>query len=274
MYTVLGADGFIGSSLCGHLQSAGHIVQAVGRRDALPAMLGHVVYCIGVSSDFRSRPFDTIEANVSLVADFLKSRNFDSFTYLSSTRVYLRGHKQTSAEEDALLTVDPTNATDLYNLSKLAAENLCLTISNPRIRIARLSNVYGADDQSDNFLIGVLRRVLTQGNATFFASLESEKDYIDIRDVVTALELIPIRARSRIINVASGRNVTNREIADLIHRWTGCRITMADTCEEIRFPTISIRRLTAEINLQPRDFSEGFPDLVTTLRLRLKANAK
>ena len=65
-------------------------------RAALPALLtgrrpaGHVIDCIGLTGDFRTRLLDTAEAHVSLVARCLAELCFDSFLLLSSTRVYTR----------------------------------------------------------------------------------------------------------------------------------------------------------------------------------------
>ena len=49
--------------------------------------LGHVIYCSGVTSDFKFRSFDTIESHVCLLSFLLKNTNFESFNYLSSTRL-------------------------------------------------------------------------------------------------------------------------------------------------------------------------------------------
>jgi nucleoside-diphosphate-sugar epimerase len=265
-YTILGADGFVGSYLVRHLQGQGHTCDAVRRNDPLPRCFGHSIFCVGVSSDFRIRPFDTMEAHVSVLVKLLRANPFQSFTYLSSTRIYQTATPDEAAREDMPLTIKPSDPNDLYNASKVAGESLCLTIDNPAIRVVRLSNVYGAEDRSDNFLTVILRDVIARGHATFFNAMGSEKDYISIADVVQALELIPQRASSRLINLASGRSVSNREIASLILRHTGCKVQVLPNAPELRFPRIAIDRLIRELGLRPRDIADEFPHLVAATR--------
>ncbi len=90
-FTVLGATGYIGSRLVAHLQAQGHTVWAPARGDAevFTRPLGHVMYCVGLTADFRTRPFDTVDAHVGLLAEVLRRAQFESLLYLSSTRVYM-----------------------------------------------------------------------------------------------------------------------------------------------------------------------------------------
>jgi len=52
--------------------------------------LGHIIYCIGITADFRRRPHDTITAHVTKLQEVLTRTSFESLVYLSSTRVYSR----------------------------------------------------------------------------------------------------------------------------------------------------------------------------------------
>jgi nucleoside-diphosphate-sugar epimerase len=268
-YTILGANGFIGSSLVKYLTANKTPCRAVGRHDPLPERLGHVIYCIGLCADFRTRPFDTVDAHVSTLARYLTGTKFESFTYISSTRLYYRLDPDTVALETSRLIVDPHDPNDIYNLSKLAGESLCLATGNPNVRIVRLSNVYGGNDKSGNFLTIILRNALTHKPAIFFDSMASEKDYIDVDDVVRALVLIPQRASSRVINVASGRNVVHQELADLILAHTGCRVEVLPDVGPFRFPRISIERLTSETGVRPTELSGNFTRLVRDFRAQL-----
>ena len=273
-FTILGADGFVGSSLAEHLETHGHACQRVGRQDSKPEYLGHVVFAIGLTADFRTRPFDTIEAHVSALLPILRPGGFDSFTYLSSTRVYGNLDPNTVADEAADLTVNSNRPSDLYNISKLAGESLCLSVPNETVRIARLSNIYGAQDRSQNFLTAVLRDAVAGRQPQFFNAMGSAKDYIDVRDVVQALEIIALRGKSRVINVAAGQNVSDREIAALIEKHTGRVPSTKNGTSEIRFPPISIQRMVAETGVRPRALTEGFPMLIEGLRPDLPTHAK
>ena len=218
-FTVLGASGFIGSHVAARLRARGDDVVCPPRA-LWPEMvndLGHVIYCIGITADFRTRPIDTVQAHVCQLAELL-GRGFESLLYLSSTRVYAGAER---GIEEATFRVDPASLDDVYNLSKLMGESLCLAIPNERVRVARLSNVFGPDWGSRNFLATVIAEAVDAGALLFRTAADSAKDYIAIDEVVDALLAIIERGSERIYNVASGRNITNAALAMRIAEVTG-----------------------------------------------------
>ena len=52
-----------------------------------------------MTSDFRYKSYETIDAHVNILIDVLKRKNIINFTYLSSTRVYSSSE---STDEDSL----------------------------------------------------------------------------------------------------------------------------------------------------------------------------
>lgn len=250
-FTVLGAGGFIGGHLLARLRSAGHECLAPVRGDAtlFSEELGHVIYCIGLTADFRNRPFDTVRAHVCLLADVLEKARFDSLLYLSSTRVYAgaaHGNEET-----------PLMAGDIYNLSKLTGEALCLASGREQVRIARLSNVYGGDDGSDNFLPSLLRAAVADGRILLHTALDSAKDYVALEDVVEILPKIAMSGKQRIYNVASGRNTSNRGLVENIRALTGCVVGVLENAPLTSFPQMDIARLRSEFQFEPRQVMDG-----------------
>ncbi|WBT38312.1 NAD-dependent epimerase/dehydratase family protein [Hyphomicrobium sp. DMF-1] len=242
--TVFGANGFVGRALVDHLTRAGYDVRALVRGDTSwrGAELGHAFYTIGLTADFRSRPFETIDAHVSLLTEILRGCRFQSFVYTSSTRVY---GPAASTDELAPIPASPANPDHLYNLSKLMGEAACLGSGLATARVARLSNVFGADLASQNFLTSVLREAAETGRVQLKTSLASEKDYVWVGDVVRALEAIAVRGSEPITNVAFGRNITHREIMERIEAETGAAISVAPNAPTVTFPEIETRRLDA-----------------------------
>ena len=133
-----------------------------------------------------------------MLADVLETYRVDSLLYLSSTRVY--GGAE-AATEDASLTVRPIDADYVYNLSKLTGEAICLARG---FRVARLSNVLGPGDRSENFVASVLEGCEKDGTGDirFFAALG--QGLIDIDDVCRLLVEIAQHGNQQIYNVASG----------------------------------------------------------------------
>lgn len=250
-FTVLGATGYIGRNLVQHLRQLGHECFAPARDDAsiFHQPLGHVIYCIGLTADFRSRPFDTARAHVSVLTEVLDKCQFDSLLYLSSTRIY--GNSDT-ATEDTKLCADPKNPSDLYNLTKMTGEALCFATKRPSVRVARLSNVYGDDMDSDNFLVSVIRDAVEKKHVIVNTSPQSEKDYVYIADVVDLLSKIAINGKCQLYNVASGINTTNRELLEHVHALTECELTFAAGAPVISFPEISIERIASEFYFSPQ----------------------
>lgn len=257
-FTVLGASGVIGSRLAQHLRTCGHSVFAPARGDEsiFSSELGHVIYSIGITADFRSKPFETMAAHVGFLSDVLQYGNFISFTYLSSTRVYAKANLSV---EESIIPISPLDPSDLYNISKIAGEALCLSQPRPSIRIARISNVVGGMDEADskNFIPSIRREALA-GKIIFNTALTSEKDYIHINDVVDILTQISIGGRDRVYNVASGIQTSHRQWADHFRRETGCAIEVAPNAPELSFPPINNARIRSEFGFSPRSiFQEG-----------------
>lgn len=269
-FTILGANGFLGRYLSNYLSNEGHEVYVPGRDDIgiYKNKLGHVMYCIGLTADFRTRPFDTVRAHVSVLTDVLEKADFESFVYLSSTRVY--GHSTLSTEQTSLL-VNVLDPSDLYNLTKLTGESLCLSCGIPQVKVARLSNVIGYDVDSDNFLITLIREAIS-GKINLRSNPSSTKDYILLNDVAKLLPRIALNGRDRIYNLASGINLHHGEIVYELSKLTGCEVEVMPDAPLFEFPVIDIKSIEAEFNFVPDSVMDSLDDLVSVFRKNLKFN--
>lgn len=265
--TVLGATGFIGRHLLARLRADGIACEAPARDDAglFDRPLGHVIYAIGLTSDFRGRPLDTVEAHVCLLRRLIAAGHFDSLTYLSSTRVYAGA---SDTREQAALTVNPNHASDLYNLSKLMGESLCLHGGHPRARVARLSNIVGLRDAPDSFIDQLLEEGARDGRITLHTTLSSRKDYLYIDDAVAQILALAQSDATGIFNVAHGQGVDNRAIADCLEATLGYRVTEAADAQPWAFADIDTQRMRTRFGLAPRAFSDYFPLFLAQYRQR------
>lgn len=247
-FTILGASGYVGAALVAALQDAGHRVHPV-TRGALPVLLetrrnaGHVIDCIGLTGDFRARPHDTAEAHVGVTARCLAGLCFDSFLFLSSTRVYGRAAATREATPLPCNSADPS---ELYNLTKLTGEALCLTDTRPTARVVRLSNVYGGDMPDDTFLGQLLREGRSTGAVRFRQSAQSTKDYVGLAQVTRLLAAIATGGQHRLYNLAAGVNTSHAAIAVVLRRRFGWHIHFAPDAPTVRFPPIDTARLSVE----------------------------
>ncbi len=245
MITVLGSTGFIGSHLVSKLASANIPFYVPARKESLEnKQLGHVIYSIGLTADFRRKPFETVEAHVCLLNRLLEKAEFESLTYLSSTRVYIHTNEK-EVFEDTPIPVLINDPDELYTLTKLTGERICLS-SGRNAKVVRLSNVYGEDYLSENFITDILRKIKAEKFVKFFTAPGSAKDYIAVDPLCDLLLQVAVSGKQTIYNLASGENISNAEIIELIkaHADFGCEF--AENAREIIFPRINIDRIKNE----------------------------
>jgi len=262
-FTVFGGNGFVGGQLVKHLQKQNHNVQIPARGAITPTgtPLGHVIYAIGLTGDFRSRPYDTIDAHVSCLAERLQANTFDSWLYLSSTRMYSGLPANMPANEYATIPLSP-NPDSLYDLSKLLGESLCLTHPSPHVRIARLSNVYGPGQSSLTFLGSILHDLNNSKNVLIHETPDSCKDYVSLDDTLPLLHSIAISGKNRIYNVASGQLTTHLALSAKLTELTGAEIRFSATATKRSFPPIDIRAVKDEFEFTPCSLLDNLPNIL------------
>ncbi len=271
-FTILGASGIIGSALFKELKERKCEVYAPTRAELGGGLegisgrdLGHVIYCIGLTADFREFPLETVEAHVVLLTRLIRYGMFDSITYLSSTRIY-SGASSTCEGSD--IKCSSLSLDSLYNISKLMGESTCLQCAG-RGRVVRLSNVYSSSDiNSKNFLTSVLRDAATKNIVQFNLSPQSAKDYISISDVISLLPDIAVRGEFGIYNLASGTNVTNQQIFDALTS-LGVVCGFSADAETFTFPEIDNRKLAREFGAPRGDLLSDIPAIFIFLKKTL-----
>lgn len=261
MITVLGATGFIGSNIIRKLSSDNIPFYAPSKTDDLTQTdLGDVIYCIGLTADFRTKPFETVEAHVCKLNEVLSTCRFSSLTYLSSTRVYINSSADFVSETDKIV-VDPGNPEDLYTLTKLTGERLCLS-SGKNTKIARLSNVVGKANASTNFLSQIINDIRQKGAVELHQTLSSAKDYIFIDDAIYLLVKIALHGKAEIYNLASGINTTNADVIENLQMYFSFNSTVNAMAKEVIFPVISNSKICSEFQYQPKKISEQFKAII------------
>lgn len=270
LYTVFGGRGFIGSEIVKQLNLLGHNVFVPERDDQsiYHKDLGIVIYCAG-HGDCKNAPFAVLEANVSLLSSLLQNASFDRLLYMSSTRVYMN---QEVSFESADLTVCVDDNRRLFNLTKLVAEELCLK-SNKDVCIIRPSNVYGVALNSALFLPAITRNAINFGKIEMYISKKYAKDYVCVDDVVNAcirLSMID-DAKGKIINIASGYNVTADEIAEVLQRVTNCEVIWHEVkFANEHFPVTNIDLLKKLIkDYSPRNVLDDLQEMISDFEHKL-----
>jgi len=266
LWTIIGANGIIGSALVRALESQHMTVQRWTRaeRPAPGAALGHVLFAAGLTGDFRVDLLAVAQAHVCLLADVLEKETFASLTYLSSTRPYrLAAH----SGEDAVFTLNPQDADHVYDLTKLTGESLCLNHPRATVRVVRLSNVMAVAPGSPDFMACLIRMALATQQITLQNSVDSCKDYIVLSDVVDMLPRIARGGEKRLYNLAGGCTIDAGTLAKRIAELTQSRVVVAAGASSIRQPSIDISRIAREFSFSPTPIVAGLEQMVDATRL-------
>jgi len=259
--TVIGAAGFVGSRLAETLTADGREVFAPARGDPrlFEEPLGTVYYCAGLTADYLARPFDTIEAHVNLIARLLKTARFDRLVYLSSTRLY-DSSDAAEGREDAPLSLRPSEPRHLYDLSKALGENLCLTQGGGRCAVARLACVFDWRDGAPGFLSQWLQAARSSRTLSLDSASGFVRDYITLDDTVAALRAIAAADGAEIVNVASGENVSNGELAKAFEA-AGWSVRLARDTPKQTAAVCDVVRLAA-LGVRPRLVRDAVADVL------------
>lgn len=255
-WTIIGGGGFIGGRLGQALRDQGQSVYAPGRGDPelFSRDLGCVFYCAGLTGDFAVRPFDTVEAHVTLLAQVLSQARFSRLIYLSSTRLY-DSLGAAGGHEDDILAFDPAAPRNVYDLSKALGENLTLARSKGRGAVARLSNVFDLAEGASGFLPELLQKARRARVLTLDSIPGAVRDYVHVDDVISALTAMGTAAGDGgalgVVNVASGQNLANAELAELFSS-AGWTLNLAPDRPMAAAPHCAIDRLKA-LGIHPRD---------------------
>jgi UDP-glucose 4-epimerase len=196
-----------------------------------------VYHLAGVVGVFRvlAEPLHTLDVNIAgtwrVLAAAADAATPPRVVVASTSEVYGPSTAARLSEDDfALFRPDPAGRWG-YTVSKLANEAQALAWWRERqvpVTVARLFNTVGLR-QSPRYGM-VLPRFVRQAAAgealTIFGDGLQTRAFCDVRDTVQALQLLAVRdaALGEIVNVGSDREITIRELAELVCRVAGATV--------------------------------------------------
>jgi nucleoside-diphosphate-sugar epimerase len=206
--SLFGSTGFIGTAYANQSENQ---VDGVDRNNPDP-LFTEIVYALGTTDNYNvfDNPRLDVESNIlKLISDLELMRDkFGTFSinYLSSWFVYGDSSKPPFQESQHC---EPKG---FYSISKLSAEmflrSYCETFGI-KYRILRLANVFGNGDsrasKKKNALQYLIEEIKSGRDVNVYEGGDFLRDYIDVRDVVRAIDLI-IKSQpdETIINVGTG----------------------------------------------------------------------
>lgn len=238
--SLFGSTGFIGTAYSNFSENQ---VDSVDRNNPDP-LFTEIVYALGTTDNYNvfDNPRLDVESNIlKLISDLELMRvKFGTFTinYLSSWFVYGDSSKPPFQESQHC---EPKG---FYSISKLSAEmflrSYCETFGI-KYRILRLANVFGKGDsrasKKKNALQYLIEEIKAGRDINVYEGGDFLRDYIDVRDVVRAIDLI-IKSQpvETIINVGTGNPA---KFGDLLDR---AKVGFASESRLIRIDTPDFHR--------------------------------
>jgi len=234
---VIGSEGFIGSHCVTHFSnkkdtvygvdlfeqpsSSYHYIKTARFLPDFEEILQHgfdaIINCAGNGNvpysmshpvvDFESNCLDTIR----ILEAIRRLAPSCKYLHLSSAAVYGNPVRLPVREDDASRPLSP------YGWHKVIAENLCREYAglfNLSIAIARPFSVYGPGLKKQMFWDWYQKAKASDGNMELLGTGKESRDYIYIKDLVLALDLILQKGelRGEVYNLASGKE-TRIEVA-------------------------------------------------------------
>jgi GDP-4-dehydro-6-deoxy-D-mannose reductase len=249
---VTGTTGFVGRWLTEELRSYGHAVlrtppsrelditdhAAVMElvRAVAPDAIAHLA-AVSFAGDARTDPARAFAVNVGGTAAVMEAAGRQPRPPVVLVTGSSEAYGPPRSEDLPLGEGAPLLAESPYGLSKLAEEAVALELANARgipLVIARPFNHTGPGQRADFVvpaLVGRIGEVLAGRAATVrIGNAEVRRDFLDVRDVTRAYRLL-LEAAARgvvastpaVVNVASGRSVSVRWIAETLMGFAGCQ---------------------------------------------------
>lgn len=267
---ITGSEGFVGQHLVKQLMGKYHIV-GLSRTDVLEPgenieyingdildknriyELLHqykpdaIVHLAAIAQTWKIDPEQVFNINffgtLNLYENILKLKSEDSsfnpkILFISSADVYGKTKNADNINEE-----NPFYPVNHYAVSKIAADRLSYQFSlNNKLKvvIVRPFNHTGPGQRKGFFVPDMISQIVEiengQGDVLMVGNLESVKDFLDVRDVVYAYELILEKEikPGTAVNVCSGKGIKFRELLDMMLKLSSKEINLKDDPERMR----------------------------------------
>lgn len=227
----------------------------------------YFINCAGNSGDFRENVFETIDSNITLINNLIKILKVrKSLVTISSTRVYgFSSDKTVVFSEDDFSESNHLDINYIYDGAKKITESVLYNSSNKlayKIKIARLSNVYGKFNQLDDSTLikQIVKRKIDNAPLITTVNPVSRKDYIYIDDAIRGIiSLLFCKNKFEVYNIGFGKSSSLEEISKILNLEIKYQSTVP-----IVHNNISVNKAAAILGFKPEiDLQSGLQKIIS-----------
>ena len=263
---VLGANGFIGSTICQYLRNQSIPFSAPTRKEcdllnlaqtqSYLEQFGQQQIKVVLGAAIPRRAADSPDAmlrNIQMVSNFILGADklvLKSLIFLSSIDVY-GSPKESPIKEDTI--PHPNN---FYAVAKTCGEYL-LKEAWPIIplTILRLPGIYGKGDNNNSIVSMFAQKIRKRSKLTLTNNGTSLRDYVTVMDLCKFIYRLLQNPCAGTFNIATGKSMTMVAIAQLIAQSLRCKTNIVFVDQD---------KTQFDICLSNRKLCEAFPDFSCT----------
>jgi UDP-glucose 4-epimerase len=237
-------------------------------RDRDPQVLFHLA-AIHFIPDCNARPFEAMDVNVNgtrSVLNACRAHPPAAVVFASTAAIY-------PTQPGRFSEASPPGPLDVYGSTKLMGEELAHLFARETgvsTVVARLFNAFGPGDANPHLLPAIAAQLRDGGRTIRLGNLDPVRDYIHVRDVVAALQLLAARRPDpfEVFNVGTGVGRSVRQVAEAFGAALGLRLAITQDPALVRSVerlelVADAGRLARETGWEPRVvFEEGLRELV------------
>ncbi len=269
---VIGAGGFVGKATTKRLLASGVPVVSIARKDvdllsseasaALTSMLQQCDALVMIAAQAPVKNSGMLIDNLRMMATLcaaLNSVQVKQVLYVSSDAVY--------ADADVpLIESSCAQPGSLHGVMHLAREVMLAEACKFPLCILRPTLIYGANDPHNGYGPNRFRRLAQRGEEiVLFGDGEERRDHVFIDDVAEVIVRCIAHRSEGILNIATGRVTSFREIAEIIAKMAPQPPAVKSTSRLGPMPHRGYRAFDASST------AEAFPDFrYTSLEIGLE----
>ena len=244
---VYGSYGFIGSEFCRKYVDE---VIRVPKHEVVPPS-NKILYLISTTDNYNIFDNVTLDIETNLIhlvevldAGYKKYGNDFEFFFSSSWYVYGKPEFD-MVENFPQMEESHCNPTGWYSITKRCAEQMLISYCETfkiKYRILRLANVLGTRDakvsKKKNALQFLLDALVHNEDIELYDGGNFYRDYIDVRDTVSAIKLVMEKGTHPIYNISNGTSHRFKDLIDYAVKYSQSKSNVWDKLDKPEFHSV------------------------------------